>query len=226
MRVLKWFGVWIFGLQALIGVSMALSDGPRTKGGWLVALGFGALAIACWLSLRRPRRHAQRIGREVAEFFMAANQRREFVPVQPASLLSRADEPFLLVDQARMREVQSERVAGAAGTRIKVGNVPVYLGGSRARSVRVMRDAAIGELGLTARALRFHAPELALELPLSKVMAVDVMLDALTLSIQGRSKPVTFLVPNGLLWGQMVKNLARLEVLGVSLPPGAQLQLL
>ena len=104
--------------------------------------------------------------------------------------------------------------------------MPIYLGQSTPKSRQVVREGAEGELAITPKTLLFNGPQQSADIDLDKITALDIAIDGITVSVKGRQKPFIFVVPNGLLWGMLVKNLIQIQVEGRALPSGAKLQLL
>lgn len=228
MRVLRTIGFWVFAFMAAMSLVAALVNGSSLAPAHLaVAAVFVALAWRCHSSSTKELgRKVKVLAEEAAAFFAEVNARGGFAPVAAQGLVNKASEPYVAVVRAKFCEVSSERVGRATGTRIKVAGMPLLLGASQSRSVESMREAAEGELGLTVSSLNFHGGLRSQSIPLRKITAVEIMRDAFAVAVDGRARPVMFVVPNGILWGQLVKNLASLELQGPQLPTGAQLAVL
>jgi len=106
---------------------------------------------------------------------------------------------------------------------VKLGNIPLYLGSSSRRNDQ-FAEAGSGELGITADSLLFTSPTKSVDIRVDKITSVTMLTDGVQLAIAGRAKPLLFMVPNGLLWGQLVKNVAQLQLQGRRLPERGHLQ--
>jgi hypothetical protein len=168
---------------------------------------------------------SQRIITEAVEFFENVNTHRGFAPAQTDRIICQPDDPILAACNAKLFEVSTSQVRQYLGTRVKIGGLPIYLGQSTPQSRTVIKESATGELALTPTRLIFNGTTRSANVELKKIIALDIARDGITVSISGRQKPLLFIVPNGLLWGQLVKNLMQLRIKGLTLPEGATLQI-
>ena len=89
----------------------------------------------------------------------------------------------------------------------------------------VATHAATGELAITPRELVFSSETRAADVPLERITAIDIADHQIKLAVRGRNKPLIFTVPNGLLWGTLVRNMAQIKTQGRALPAGTQLEM-
>lgn len=168
----------------------------------------------------------QAIVDQTLAYVQSVNSARSFPEARAERVLSRPDAPVLASCNCRLLEVTTEQARQYLGTRVKIGGMPIYLGQSATRSKTTIKETAQGELALTTKALIFSGAQKTIDLDLRKIVALDVAVDGITVSVSGRVKPFVFIIPNGILWGTLLKNLTQMEVQGRNLPEGAQLQLL
>lgn len=159
-------------------------------------------------------------------YMESVNRTGAFPEAGTQRIISHADKPVLASCEGRLLEVTTEQARQYLGTRVKVGGLPIYLGQSASKSRTVLKETSQGELALTAKSLIFSGPQRSVDIDLDKIVALDVAVDGVTVSVSGRKKPFIFIVPNGILWGMLLKNLTQMKVEGRALPAGAQLQLL
>lgn len=192
----------------------------------LVLLAVAAFVVWSWFRKRRVDESGklptavQRLVDETQQTFEEINAAGGFAPVPAGKLVSTEAKPLLAVVKATMHEVRTVRTSTHVGTRIKVAGAPIYLGQSVPRSETKLSEVAAGDLGLTPEALVFSGDRKSATLALSKITAVEALRDAITLTVEGRQKPVTFSLPNGLLWAQLVRNVMAVPMNGRKLPEG------
>jgi hypothetical protein len=235
-QLAKWILRALAVIFAVSGLGEAIAtlvakDGPSI--GFGPAVISGLIAWGLWHWSGKASRNANRsaaahnsIVQEALGYFAAVNDSGAF-PIAPTDrIISRPDQPVLASCNGRLLEVTTAQARQYLGTRIKVGGLPIYLGQSASRSKTVVKETAQGELAVTAKSLIFSSPQRSVDIDLHKIVALDVALDGVTVSISGRQKPLIFIVPNGVLWGSLLKNLTQMKMDGRALPAGAQLQLL
>lgn len=239
--VMKWvlravaafFALGAFATLAgtLFGLAKGGSKGTGDMFALVLLLGFLALMLWYWAgSADRARadnkRRHESIAQEATSFFESVNSSRQFPPANAERVLDRPDNPVLAACDATLMEVTADQARNYLGTRIKVGGMPIYLGRSASSSRAVTKATAKGELALTPTALVFNGAQRSADVDLRKITAIDIALDGISVAIKGKQKPLIFMVPNGLLWGQLVKNLAQIHLTGRELPAGVNLQVL
>ncbi len=220
----------LFAIAAVMGIIGAIVAGER--GPFLLApLLWCAAAGGLWYwSGAKSRAGAQagdlaaRLADEAAQYFAAVNEAGSFPPSRTDRIISTPEREVLAACDARLFELTSQRARNHIGTRINLGGAPVYVGRSIPVSSTELREAASGELAVTADMLIFSGPLKSVDIALARITSVDIMVDGITLGVTGRQKPVTFQVANGLLWGQLIKNLLQVKIQGRSIPAGYQLR--
>ena len=224
----------ILGVSAVAVLGMSIFDkSPDSTLMLMPATIYGLMAWGFWhwsgnteRNIANNKKNHDLIVNETLTFFESVNSDGKF-PVSPTErIISRPECPVLASCNARLMEVSTEQVRQYLGTRVKVAGVPIYLGQSTPKSRSVVRETAQGELAITSKSLLFNGPQRSADVDLNKITALDIALDGITVSIKGKQKPFIFIVPNGFLWGMLIKNMTQLQVEGRDLPPGAKLQVL
>lgn len=222
----------IVGATALIGAAASPKE-PGIGPAVMTALIFGAGAYLLWRRSGRSDRQDQTVADEVARlaaeaiaFFESVNAARAFPVAKTDRIIDTPGRPVLASCNARLFELKTTTSRGLAGTRVKVGGMPIYLGGSVPISSTQLRESCAGELAITPDTLIFSGDLKSVDLALAKITSIDAMKDGVTISAMGRQKPITFRVPNGLLWSQLIKNLMHGKAEGRALVSGAQLEVL
>ena len=132
---------------------------------------------------------------------------------------------FIVLAQhgSTMREVRAARVTGGAGTRIKIGGIPLYLGGAQSRPLDEIRETANGTLYLTNQRLVFIGDKRTLNAPFDKILSVTNSPAGITVHQSARSQPVSFTVSNPLIWDGVYGILNILRPESPQLPRGVKL---
>lgn len=228
-----WKGLAVLlGWAALMAVVGVAGD-PKANAVLLIPAGL--FALGAWLLWRWAARRAvsaapsaistDAMSAELLEFFQATNAAGRFAPVQAGRLMSTPERPLLAVTQATLLELVTMRSTTHVGTKLNVGGMPLMLGRSVPVSRQEVREASTGELGLTADRLIFSSPVRTQDFQLSRLAAVDMLADGVLLSVTGRTKPVMLRLRNPMLWAQLLRNVAALQISGDQLPPGGKLQI-
>jgi hypothetical protein len=229
----------LFGVAALFELIAAaiglFQEADKEASAALLVTGLITLLLAWGLwywSVRADRANArlvtkrESIVREATAYLEAVSAAGIFPESPTERILSRPDAPVLAACNAKLLEVSSDQIRRYLGTRIKLAGVPIYLGQSSPTYRTVVRQTAEGELAVTPTSLIFDSPQRSVSVDLEKISALDMGFAEITVSAKGTSRPYTFVVPNGLLWGMLLKNLIQLKLKGRMLPGGAKLQFL
>ena len=157
---------------------------------------------------------AQKLVDDAAQLFRDLDAHRAFGPVSPQRLLDEAADPFVAVCPAHLLEIKRTVSRVGIGTRVKIGNMPIYLGRSDPVVRQEVMATAGGELGLSGKRLVFSSPDRTLVYKLEKIVGVEIFSDSIAISIAGRVNPIYIAVGNGLLWGNLVKLLKQVTLEG------------
>lgn len=157
--------------------------------------------------------------------FIRTIEAQERLPQVNDPDFSTQESEFIVLAQrdATMREVRAARVTGGAGTRIKIGSIPLYLGGAHSRPHDEIRETANGTLYLTNRRLVFIGDKRTFNAPFDKILNVTNALTGITVHHSTRSQPVTFTVSNPLIWDGVYGILNILRPDSPQLPHGVKL---
>lgn len=223
----------LFGLMAFTSGLAQLSDvfaGRASVLALIPSVLFAGLAWLCWRYARAGAGRQgggalDRMAQEATEYFQAVITAREFPAPRPDRLLDDAGEPLLAVCNARLLELRRQTSRVGVGTRINVAGMPFYVGRSDPITRTELQEMSQGELGITSRRLLFSGPLRSADFDLARVAAVDVMADAISLSVTGRQNPVYLQVSNPLLWGQLVRSVKQMRLDGRRLADGQQVVL-
>ena len=225
----------LFAVLALVNVVGGLADSSVNRsipGTLVVGLVPASIAALIWyFGVRRlgapsaGSKALDRMAAEATEYFQTVIAAREFPKPRPIRLLDTPGEPLLAVCDARLLELRRKTVRVGLGTRIKVAGTPFYVGRSDPITRTELQQMSQGELGITATRLIFSGALRSADFELARVVAVDVMSDAISVSVTGRQNPVYLQVSNPLLWGQLVRAIKQVRLEGRRLAPDQQIAL-
>jgi hypothetical protein len=219
------FFLGFFALGAVFSIIGSLSEPSRfyreapISALLLFLLGWGAWKL--WVPLK-PKLPDTSVVDETVAFFEHVNTTRAFPLANTDRVIDRPDAPVLAACNSRLFEITSTAPPVRMATRLKIGNVPIYLAPNPVRKDK-LKESGAGELAITNKEIVFSSPSKTISIRLDKIVAIDQFRDGIQVSAGGRAKPLLFVVPNGILWSQLVKNLINLQVNGRSLPPGSKL---
>lgn len=157
------------------------------------------------------------------QYIEALNSSRTYPTVDMLNVNAQKGEFGLLHEATTLYELKSHRIGAGAGTRLKLGKLPVYLGGYQSHWVEDWSPAAVGDLYLTNKRIVFAGSTRTASIALKDLIALDTELDAVRVHTAKRQKPYLFPVANSILWSLVAKIAASGEVTSPRLPDGLQL---
>ena len=160
---------------------------------------------------------------EARSYIERLNHSRAFPTVEMLNVNAQAGEFGLLHESTTLFELKSHRVGGGAGTRIKVGKVPIYLGGFQSTSVEGWAPAADGDLYLTNKRIVFVGSSRSVAIALKDLVGLDTELGSVRVHTAKRQKPYLFNVENSMLWSLLAKMATSGELASPQMPSGLQL---
>lgn len=211
-KVLGWLGIALLVLMAL-PMFIAGPDGETsTRPMGYVLLGIVAMILAYKYGMPMLARST---GNKIEAMAKEANDwAASLVNDQPPAvntfgmIVPHGERAFLCEQPAQLAEVTTRRQMAHAGTRVKVGNMPFYFGGSEAITRREMTKSDSGTVMLTDKSVIFVGPLRTVAFSLRDVVQVSPSLDAFALNVRGRVTPVAIAVRNPLLWAGAITTLA------------------
>lgn len=214
----------LYGLAVLFGLPGIIQLVSGDLSGIISIL----IGVALWYwahkgSQARSKRKAMAIVDEARRYFDTINTAGEFPANQTSTIISREENPVLAACNAKLFELIVEHAQNYYGTPLHMGSTPIYFAHRTDTSSQHLRETSSGELAITPRELIFNGGTRSVDIPLDKIISIDIMADGFHISVTGHPKPLIFAVPNGVLWGSLVKNLARVKLEGRRLPAGLQL---
>ena len=117
-------------------------------------------------------------------------------------------------------EVKTKRFNLGGATRLKVGKIPLYVGGSERFSYEDKVATGEGDLYLSNKRIVFLSPKRSVSIALKDVIGLDGALDSITVHSGKRDKPVSFMVRNPALWSLLAKLGAAGKLASPNLPDG------
>lgn len=114
----------------------------------------------------------------------------------------------LLSEPSSLAEFQSDGGRSYLGTRVKVGQVPLYLGQSQRNARKVLQNIATGQLVLTDAGLLFVSTGKTVAIKLRDVVGVEATADSIVVNAANRVNPLMASVRNPVLWSLAIRLLA------------------
>lgn len=196
----------------------------------VLIVGGALLWLVGYMKTRRQERQraelqakADGLTDQARRYIEALNASRTYPTVDMFGVNAQKGEFGLLHESSTLYELKPYRVGGAAGTRLKLGKVPIYLGGFESHSLEDWSLAARGDLYLTNKRIVFTGDARSASIALTDMIALDTELDAVRIHTAKRQKPYLFAVGNSILWSLLAKIAASGEVTSPRLPDGLQL---
>jgi hypothetical protein len=195
-------------------------------GPWVIGIGILSAIVQIRKKGReaaqaREQAHSEAMLAEARTFVAQVLERRTFPRPAPSIIPERSGQAILYVEAATLYELHTSTMRGYAGTRVKVGGMPLYLGGSSPITSTSIQSTSDGELALTTQALVFSGSMKAQTLPLKRISGIQVMNDAFQITLDGRAKPLWFKVRNPILWTSMIKLAMRAGLTSREIPETA-----
>lgn len=208
------------GSMALTTLSMLTrlsGDGTEVLPGLLVS-GTVAALLAYWAS-RIGRTGSGSTDKKIAamtaetESWLASTKELGKVPA-PAlgGVMVPKGQKALLGEPSALYEMKSERLTGYLGTRVKAGSLPIYIGGSRAKTQKTLKESSAGHVVLTDQAVMFVGHMRTMTAQLNDVVGMTPTLDSIALNLSTRQEPMVIAVANPVLWYTVIRALSAGEI--------------
>lgn len=198
----------LFSLSALAGLSANPSPG----------LIVGSLAVPAffWFWFFRIKSGSSKASNKRIEE-MSTESMKWISAVQSTGIVPTTDigpvlippgEKALLACESKLSELTSDGARNYLGTRVKIGSMPLYLGGSRSVSHKSYKQADSGHFVLTNKSAYFVGLRKTLSLKLQDIVAIHPTIDALVINIKNKAQPVALTTPNPILWSTVIHSLS------------------
>lgn len=188
-----------------------------------MAVVIGAFVLLMIRDRWNKRQHIRHIYKTYHEYMRGIIDKREIPTIEMEKLNPQKNEFCVLVCRSTMYEFKSERLSVGLGSRVKMGNLPVYFGGTRSQSVSRLRQVSNGRLYLTNKRIAFVGDQKTFNTRLADVMNVENGLDLIHVSMQKHTKPIIFSVDNGFIWWGLTRLLTKAELDSPLLPANIKL---
>lgn len=158
--------------------------------------------------------------RDACAYIEQVNASRSFPAVWMKNVNAKPDEFGLIHETATLFEQKTRSYTLGGGTRLRVGKVPLYLGGAQRFSYQELAPMAAGDLYLTNQRVVFMSDKKAVSLPLAGLIGIDSAPDSITVHGPKRAQPYTFAVGNSALFTLLLKLFSQGHLNGQTLPDG------
>ena len=211
-KILAWFGAVVFGVNALVAVTTQFDGASGDTNRWPFIIITGGIAAWCvlWLYRNSGMARSKKLDRmqAAAEQWIEAYNAKALPPVDTFGVMVPRGERALLAERSQLAEVTSRRKSSFAGTRISVGGLPLYFGGSDSVTRKEMRVTDTGTAVLTDKSLIFAGELRTFSMDLADIVNVSASIDAITLSTKRRATPLVVGVANPILWSSIIRSVA------------------
>lgn len=214
------------GFLLLVILPVAILSAPLTTGVvTLVLIGAAVLREMKAKGAQRAVMAAEaRIASDTAAacaYIEHANVSRALPAVWMKNVNARPAEFALLQEtDAALLEHKTHRYSLGAGTRLRLGKIPVYLGGARQFSYESLATTGRGDLYLTNERIVFVSGRKAVSIALTDVMGSDTVDGGMVVYSNKREEPYAFTVGNSALWLVLLKLCAQYHFAAPALPDG------
>lgn len=157
---------------------------------------------------------------EACSYVADANHARAFPTVWMQNVNSQKGEFGLLAQASTQFETKTKSYRLGAATRVKVGKLPLYLGGSKNFSYEDLVPVADGDLYLSNRRIIFLSSKRSTTIILKDILGIDADTGSITIHSSKRQKPLTFTVSNPAIWSLLIKVVSGEELDTPNLPDG------
>jgi hypothetical protein len=143
------------------------------------------------------------------EDMKAAGGRRA---LDPGTMIIAKGERAILMETCTLYEMRVESTRHYLGTRVKLGNTPIYLGSSKNTSKKVLRPISSGTLALTNHGLQFVGSSRTVRIKAADILAAEPTIDSIVISSSHRAAPLVFSVQNPFTWFLGIKLVTSEEI--------------
>jgi len=182
---------------------------------WLIAIAL-SMVVGWWFFRASRKRAAQdqadKLERQVQDsvaqacnYIQRLNTSRSFPVVWMKNVNAKPGEFGLLHETTTLFEHKTKRYTLGAGTRLRVGKIPLYLGGAQHFSYQELEPAADGDLYLTNERVVFISDRKSASVPLKDLIGIEGNPGAIILHSAKRQQPYTFRVANSAQWTMLLK---------------------
>ena len=133
---------------------------------------------------------------------------RTFVAVDVPGLHLERGEFAIRHDRANLKEFRRASVSGGLGTRVRIGKIPIYIGGWKSTPMDELRDVGTGYLVLTNLRLMFLGAR-TLTISFDHLLTCEQQNTGLVISESRSKSPHVFFLENPGLWCFLVNYLAK-----------------
>jgi hypothetical protein len=185
-------------LSVVFAVDLASGNTHNLLSFAIALLGTG-IGLAGVLTSKKPQQSVEQLVVATRGYIEELEQSRTFAPLTVSNLHLEQGEFAIRHERATLVELTRARVGGGLGTRVRVGGIPIYLGGYKSVPNEELRAVGTGDLVLTNRRLLFLGSH-TLTIPFNKLLTCQQMDAGLAVSETRSKRPHVFLPENPGLW--------------------------
>lgn len=132
--------------------------------------------------------------------FVNQIQKSGELPVILTTLNLGKNEFAIMEGRSSLYEIKSFSTRAYAGTKVKMGNFPIFLGGSQGQRHEKLAKASDGKLVLTNKRIVFVGDKRSWESKHQEILQIGNAVTEIQISSKRYKKPVVFTVSNGAYW--------------------------
>jgi hypothetical protein len=171
-------------------------------------------------AFRTAPRNSEKLNQLIAStraYIETLERDRAFVAVAVPGLHLEEGEFAVRHDRAKLEEFHRVRVGGGLGTRVRIGKIPIYLGGWKSVPKDELQEVGAGYLVLTNHRLLFLGAR-TLTIPFDHLLTCEQQNTGLVVSESRSKSPHVFFLENPGLWCFSVNYLANTRLEDPKLP--------
>jgi hypothetical protein len=154
------------------------------------------------------RKMAEQQAAEACAYIAEVSRAGAFPTIWMSNVNIKKGEFGLLHEVATLYEIRASRISMGVGTRVKIGKIPIYLGGGQSIPVENLHPTAEGDLYLSNERVIFFSSSRSSTLALKDIVGIDASLESITLHSAKLQKPKIFTVTNPAKWSLLIKLLS------------------
>lgn len=191
----------------------------------IIAAIFGGASALLWFNLgaggrqnRAGMKAFKALTDETQQFIRDAEKNGRFPDADPGNLMLHGTEFAVLSEASNLSALKERSVSSGVGTRVKIGNLPIYLGQSQSVRQSSIEDFGTGHLVLTNKRLVFNGSTNQI-MDLTDITLIESQPDVL-LIVAKNGRPLRFKVRNTVLWNTLIRYLSATPLTANALTAG------
>lgn len=161
-----------------------------------------------WLKAQGRKARAQELLTEAQKWLEKLKTTGKITVPNTGSIIIPKGDNAVLGEATTLFELHADSTRHYLGTRVNIGNMPIYLGSSSSVSKKVLKATSSGTLALTDKGLIFVGSARTVHLKASDIVGVEPTIDSIVVNSGTHVKPLIFGVRNPFTWSAAIKLVA------------------